>query len=73
MMLQRHGRWCSNLERADAHFTTKITQHSNFKTHKAEEILEGERAFPWVSRVLVDAMVMTENAPQCCAESNILV
>ena len=36
------GGWRINLERADAHFTTQITQQSNVKTHEAEGILEGE-------------------------------
>ena len=30
------------MERADAHFTVKITEQSNIETHEAEEILEGE-------------------------------
>ena len=42
MMPQRHGRWRSNLERMDAHFTTKITQQSNSRTHKEEGVLGGE-------------------------------
>ena len=42
MAPQRRGRWRSNLERTNTHFTTKITQQLNVKTHKAEGILEGE-------------------------------
>ena len=42
MTPRRRGEWRINLERADAHFTTKITQQSNAKTHKAEGILEGK-------------------------------
>ena len=39
---RRRGEWRINLELADAHFTSKITQQSNAETHKVEDILEGE-------------------------------
>ena len=63
------------LEPADAPFTTKIAEQSNDETHKAEGILEGE-SLPRVVLgvgVLVGAVLMPGNAPQCRVKPNILV